>query len=67
MAGIGGALGLGLGAYSALKTGLSVGNVSSMLGGGLMLGSLMEGAAFLGPWGIGIGLAGGIASSVFGW
>lgn len=67
MAGIGGTLGLGLGAYSALKTGLSVGNVSSMLGGGLMLGSLMEGAAFLGPWGIGIGLAGGIASSVFGW
>ena len=64
---IGGLAGVGLGAYYMAKTGISVGNVSSMIGGGLMLGSLMEGAAFLGPWGIGIALAGGIASSVFGW
>ena len=67
MAGLGGIAGIGLGAYSAAKTGLSVGNVSSMVGGGLMLGSLMEGAAFLGPWGLGVALAGGIASSLFGW
>ena len=67
MASIGGLAGIGLGAYSAAETGLSVGNVSSMLGGGLMLASLMEGFAFLGPWGLGIGLAGGIASSIFGW
>lgn len=67
MAGLGGIAGIGLGAYSAAKTGLSVGNVSSMIGGGLMLGSLMEGAAFLGPWGLGVALAGGIASSIFGW
>lgn len=67
MAGLGGIAGIGLGAYSAAKTGLSVGNVSSMVGGGLMLGSLMEGFAFLGPWGLGIALAGGIASSLFGW
>lgn len=67
MSSIGGLAGVGLGAYSLAKTGASVGNVSSMIGGGLMLGSLMEGAAFLGPWGLGIGLAGGIASSIFGW
>ena len=67
MSSIGGIAGIGLGAYSAAKTGLSVGNVSSMLGGGLMLGSLMEGFAFLGPWGLGVALAGGIASSIFGW
>lgn len=67
MSTIGGLAGVGLGAYSMAKTGISVGNVSSMVGGGLMLGSLMEGAAFLGPWGLGIALAGGIASSIFGW
>ena len=67
MASIGGLAGIGLGAYSAAETGLSVGNVSSMVGGGLMLASLMEGFAFLGPWGLGVALAGGIASSIFGW
>lgn len=69
MSGLGGALGLGLGAYSAAKTGLSVSNVSSMIGGGMMLASWANPAMFtaLGPWGIGIGLAGGIAGSIFGW
>ena len=68
--GAGGALGIGMGINSLLNSngsaGSIIGGAGQVIGGGMALASLLPGMAALGPWGIGVGVAASLISSLFG-
>lgn len=68
--GVGGAFSLGMGINSLVNSngsaGSIVGGVGQVVGGGMMMASLLPGLSALGPWGMGAAAVGMLIGSLFG-